>query len=78
MKHDLKIDDVYLQAKLAGDKLFEIRLNDRGYQKGDIVHYYGEITDMVEPPQKHSFVITYVTNFAQKENWVVFGERRIA
>ena len=37
--HNLKIDNVYLKAKIAGDKLFEIRLNDRGYQKGDNVVY---------------------------------------
>ena len=39
MEHVLKIDKPYLDAKLAGDKLFEIRLNDRGYQKGDVVIY---------------------------------------
>ena len=74
MKHELKIDEVYLKAKLAGDKLFEVRLNDRGYQKGDIVEYT-EYGDYKEPTKKHQFEITYVCNYMQKDNYVVFGER---
>lgn len=75
MHHDLKIDEPYLKAKLASDKLFEIRFNDRGYQKGDTVTYKeykpGETTIY------HVFEITYVTGFMQKENYVVFGEKHI-
>ena len=74
MNHDLKIDDVYLKAKLAGDKLFEIRVNDRGYQKGDTVtyrEYFGGRTTL------HKFLITYVCGFAQRDGFVVFGERKI-
>ena len=40
MTHELKILECYANAKIAGDKLFEIRNNlDRGFQKGDIVKY---------------------------------------
>lgn len=75
MNHDLKIEPKYLEAKLADDKLFEIRLNDRGFQKGDTVTYTDhKISTMIV---KHAFKITYVTNYAQKPNLVVFGERRI-
>lgn len=76
MEHNLKIDDVYLQAKLAGDKLFEIRVNDRGYQKGDIV-VYTEYRSWDGEPIKHRYEITYVTNYAQEGNYVVFGEKKI-
>ena len=73
MNHDLKIDEPYLKAKLAGNKLFEIRCNDRGYQKGDTVSYreysYNKDTTV------HTFEIIYVTRFMQKENYVVFGEK---
>jgi hypothetical protein len=74
MHHDLKIDKPYLEAKLAGDKLFEIRNNDRGYQKGDTVSYYEN-----KPLQrmKHTYEITYVSNYCQRDNNVVFGERHI-
>ena len=75
MKHKLKIDEPYLKAKLAGDKLFEIRLNDRGYQKGDITIYTEYKT--LELVTEHHYKITYVSNFMQKDNFVVFGEKHI-
>ncbi len=83
MKHELKIDEPFLEAKLAGDKLFEIRLNDRGYQKGHFTEYveYGEIDKSgINHSRliiKHVFEITYVSNYMQKENYVVFGEKYI-
>ena len=73
-EHTLKIEPHYLKAKLAGDKPFEIRVNDRGYQKGDTVYYWG---DSLEGPAKYQFVITYVTNYRQADDYVVFGERQI-
>lgn len=39
MTHELKIQKQWADAKLVGEKPFEIRRNDRGFQKGDIVHY---------------------------------------
>ena len=39
MTHELKIQKQWADAKLAGEKPFEIRRNDRGFQKGDIVRY---------------------------------------
>lgn len=39
MTHELKIRKQWADAKLAGEKPFEIRINDRGFQKGDIVRY---------------------------------------
>jgi hypothetical protein len=37
MIHDLKTWDVYWDAVASGDKTFEGRRDDRGFQKGDIV-----------------------------------------
>ena len=76
MHHKLKIDEPYLKAKLAGDKMFEIRNNDRGYQKGDTVSYieYNYATPSIE----HTYEITYVSNFCQPNNQVVFGEKHIS
>ena len=75
--HQLKIDPEYFRAVASGDKTFEIRYNDRGYQKGDIVHllpYEGSCH--VQPYEGLMFVITYVTGFNQKDNWVVFGLKK--
>lgn len=33
--HEVKIYESYADAVLSGDKTFEIRYNDRGFQKGD-------------------------------------------
>lgn len=39
MTHELKIQKQWADAKLAGEKTFEIRRDDRGFQKGDTVRY---------------------------------------
>lgn len=38
IRHELKILPRYFQYVWCGDKKFEIRLNDRDFRKGDIVH----------------------------------------
>ena len=72
--HELKTDIEFFRANQSGDKMFEIRYNDRGYQKGDIVilmpYSQGK---PVEPYHGLRFVITYVIGYQQKEGWVVFG-----
>lgn len=37
MTHDLKIWPEFYEAVCNGDKTFELRKNDRGFQKGDTV-----------------------------------------
>lgn len=74
MIHELKIRKQWADAKLAGEKPFEIRINDRGFQKGDIVRY--KVIDpktnepwraddsgtlaAVHPLERCDFLITYV------------------
>lgn len=36
--HELKIWPDFYEAVLCGDKPFEVRRNDREFQKGDLVH----------------------------------------
>lgn len=36
--HELKTSPVYWDAVARGDKTFEVRRDDRGFQKGDILH----------------------------------------
>lgn len=72
--HRLKITSEYFEAIESGEKTFEIRYNDRGYQKGDLVHlkpYEGAC--YVQPYEGLWREITYVIGYQQKENWVVFS-----
>lgn len=39
VSHELKLNEMYVQAVLDGNKRCEIRLNDRDYQKGDIIYF---------------------------------------
>lgn len=39
MIHKIKIEKPYADAVLSGDKTFEIRYDDRGYQKGDVIEF---------------------------------------
>jgi len=64
MTHSLKIEEPYLEAKLDGHKLFEIRFNDRGFQKGDTVEYT-EYSSSTFEYTKHYFEITYVVVFCR-------------
>ena len=73
--HDLKIESHYFHEVKEENKLFEIRLNDRDFQKGDTVTLkeYGKAKYSDYTGEELDFVITYVTAFNQKESWVVFG-----
>ena len=77
MKHTLKILPVYFEAVLRGEKNFEIRDNsDRGFQKGDIVvlKEFNPRRPLSNSLTRETMVeITYVTNYKQKDNYVVFG-----
>lgn len=76
--HELKIKSAYAFAKLAGNKMFEIRLNDRDYRVGDVVKY--TCTDSAianDKLQNKIYYISFITDFEQKDGYVVFGEREI-
>lgn len=71
-EHVLKILPEYHEAVAKGDKTFEIRKNDRGFKVGDwikLLEYDGEkFTGNYVNAQ-----ITYLTNYEQKEDYVVFS-----
>lgn len=76
MEHKLKIDMPYYNAVAEGRKTFEIRLNDRGYNAGDtiILQAWHSSHNCYNSEKEDLYgTITYVTNYAQKDNWVVFG-----
>lgn len=70
--HELKILPEYFTAVTSGIKRFEIRKNDRGYNVGDILrlneYENGKYTGNV-----HVVEITYITDYAQQDNFVVLG-----
>ena len=76
--HNLKIKAGYASAKLRGDKPFEIRLNDRDFKVGDIVHYTCIDSSVFnEKISKKLYYIAYITNFEQKDGYVVFSEKEL-
>lgn len=79
--HHLKLHENFADAVLSGDKNFEIRKNDRGYQKGDRV-----IFDVVKDSgltvahslHREAFEITYLLHgWGLQEGYCVFGIKPI-
>ena len=75
MEHELKVIEPYYSAVKRGDKTFEIRNNDRGFQQGDIVNLR-----LFCPTEKKyigneviSKRIVYMTNYNQLPGYVVFS-----
>lgn len=83
MIHELKILSSFVYPILNGEKTFEIRENDRGFQKGDRVQFKVVSDDwtrrnssVVNEFEHKVFEITYVINgWGLKNGFVVFGIR---
>lgn len=80
--HELKITKDFADSVWYGDKTFELRLNDRGYQKGDIVRFFPidklGCEMIYHPLHKKEYEITYVINgFGLDKDWVVFAIKPI-
>lgn len=77
MIHELKIQRPFANAIVSGDKNFEIRKNDRGFQKGDLIHFTcmdGLITDAYHMINDVEYEITYVlSGWGLKDEFVVLG-----
>lgn len=71
--HDLKIQTQYFNAIQIGTKTFEIRENDRDFQVGDVL-YLREF-DLLEGYTDRVLKrrISYITDYAQQENYVVMS-----
>lgn len=80
MTHVIKLREAFANAVMSGDKLFEIRENDRGYQRGDCLHFV-VVDEHGEP--KHgltleSYRITYVlSGWGLKEGYVALGFEKV-
>lgn len=79
MTHKIKIRESFANAVNNGDKTFEVRKNDRGYQKGDtvqfIVLYDSDGCEMINHPlMEKTFQITYVlSGWGLEDGYCVFG-----
>ena len=81
--HALKLREEFADAVENGTKNFEIRVNDRGFQKGDLVQFrvvsalgthisiYGELEEKL-------YEITYViSGWGLKDGYVAFGIKEV-
>ena len=75
MLHHLKLQDNYWDAVMGGMKTFEIRDNDRGFQKGDqVVFNMVDYKGAALPKQSRRFDIGYVlSGWGLKDGWVAFS-----
>ena len=85
--HKLKIQQRFADAKLDGDKVFEVRIDDRCYQKGDLIQY-SVVTNndsnipntpiVTHPLNNFIFEITYVYRGpGVEQSYVVLGEQDV-
>ena len=85
MVHKIKILDVFADAVWSGEKTFEVRMNDRNYQKGDIIEFkvvyetaIGYRESYGHPLNGEKYQITYVlSGWGMKDGYVAFGIRRM-
>ena len=77
MTHHIKLSWHYADAVLSGQKNFEIRYNDRGYQRGDKVQF--TVVDdskirVYHPLDDKIYIITYLVHgYGLEKDWCVFG-----
>lgn len=81
MTHEIKILESYADAIVEGRKTFEVRLNDRGYNCGDYVHFVEVLYNGIpipHPLKDMKFRITYVhSGLGLEKDYVVFGIERV-
>jgi ParB family chromosome partitioning protein len=76
MTHKIKLSKYYADAVLSGQKNFEIRYNDRGYQRGDKVQFtvMDGMFHEFHPLENETYLITYLVHgYGLEKDWCVFG-----
>lgn len=71
--HNIKIERVYFDAVLDGSKTFEIRFDDRGYEKGDFVILHETNAEKGITGHTIEKRIGFITEYEQQEGFVVFS-----
>lgn len=79
MKHIVKIEPKYAERIITGEKTFEVRLNDRDYQKGDTLIM--QPIYRVGDTHKYDWVsaeIAYIhSGYGLEENFVVLALKNV-
>ena len=78
--HEIKLNYEFQKPILDGDKTFEVRYNDRGYQKGDYVKFHVHEGRRIihEPIEEKLYEITYVlSGWHIEHGYVVFGIKQV-
>ena len=82
MTHKLKILEDFANAICNGEKTFEIRENDRGYQRGDQIWFAATTKSglIIEDHaiNKHTYQITYVlSGWGIEQGYVALAIKRV-
>lgn len=87
MLHKIKILPQFVAPILSGDKRFEVRNNDRCYNKGDTIRFtvVGDRDEMTSELQTacdvleaNTYEVTYVVSgYGLKNGYVAFGIREL-
>lgn len=84
--HEIKLNVNFCDAVLNGEKTFEIRRNDRGYQRGDQIRFtatdYDALSGSFVPCgheiDDHLYQIDYViSGWGLREGYVAFSIRDV-
>lgn len=80
--HKIKLNEHFCDDVFVGNKNFEVRKNDRGYQKGDRVKFISVLDIGVHfnhPIETTLYEITYVlSGWGIKDEFVVFGIKEVS
>lgn len=83
MIHAIKIHENYAEPVFIGEKTFEVRENDRGYQRGDLIDFtvvddFGQKV-LSHPLNDTRYEITYVLGsfVGLADGYVAFGIREV-
>ena len=79
--HRLKCEAAYFDATKWGEKLFEVRVNDRAFQVHDILELVRTTCGMADPDAEELRVrVTYILDKFRglRKGWIVMGIERIA
>lgn len=71
--HELKILSCYFGPVAQGVKTFEVRYNDRDYHVGDILKLCEWSTTGGYTGKWVNCEITFITNYAQQDNYIVMA-----
>ena len=74
--HYIILDEAYCDSVYNGDKTFEVRYNDRGYQNGDTIRFIpvSKSVEFDHPIKKRVYQITYVhSGLGVEKMFVVLG-----